>query len=266
MPERVSTARNVIGVLRVEWDRALAGGLAFASIVLAVATYRGVARTPFVADQLSYLASGGVGALLCAAAAITLYLSAEHHDEWRQLDRIEGLLRTAQASAAGDGDGRRTRTGDHSVVSEPRPSPRARDLATVAATATLAVVVVLVGWRTAAVTGDAGRAASGLRTSLLGALALTAVCAAHASLARQRLLARRAALFDGVAPVADVRPWSPGVPASSNGSNAWWSAGGLSRFHDRSCPALVGLDARPIPSDTERTDLRPCDLCIGGDS
>jgi hypothetical protein len=57
--------------------------------------YRGVSESLSTGRQLSYLISGGVGGLMLVAVGVTLLLSADLHDEWRKLDRIEEALRQA---------------------------------------------------------------------------------------------------------------------------------------------------------------------------
>src|SRR5205807_1909788 len=79
-------ALTVLGVvvLLAGWVR-----LRAAEVVVA---WAGASGTPFVADQLSYVASGGVGGLFLLALGLALLMSADHHDEWRKLDAIERAL------------------------------------------------------------------------------------------------------------------------------------------------------------------------------
>jgi hypothetical protein len=79
--------------LRSQWDRVVGWTLVGLGIVLLVVGASGVARARFLVDQLSYIISGGLGGLGCVALGAALMVCADHHDEWRMLDRIESLLR-----------------------------------------------------------------------------------------------------------------------------------------------------------------------------
>ena len=77
---------------RLQWDRVLAVG-AFAGGVLAlVLGWVGASGTEFVAKQVPYIVSGGLGGLVLLMLGGTLWLSADFRDEWRALDRLEHRL------------------------------------------------------------------------------------------------------------------------------------------------------------------------------
>jgi len=78
--------------LRVQWDRtAAAVSLALAGLCFLFG-WIGVGHTPFTAQQLPYVVSGGFGGLLFLTVAAVLWLSADLRDEWRKLDTIERRL------------------------------------------------------------------------------------------------------------------------------------------------------------------------------
>jgi hypothetical protein len=58
--------------------------------------YLGVSDSPYVAEGLSYVMSGGIGGLFLLGAGATLLISADLHDGWRKLDRVEEALRDGQ--------------------------------------------------------------------------------------------------------------------------------------------------------------------------
>jgi hypothetical protein len=89
--------------LRVHWDRALAWTLVTAGVVVLLFGWDGVASTPFPAEQMSYLVSGGIGGGLMIVVGAALLISADLRDEWHKLDRIERLLRDAAEPDTGDG-------------------------------------------------------------------------------------------------------------------------------------------------------------------
>ena len=78
--------------LKVQWDRTTAG----ASLVLAAFCFLfgwiGVGNTPFTAQQIPYVVSGGLGGILFLTVAAVMWLSADLKDEWRKLDAIERHL------------------------------------------------------------------------------------------------------------------------------------------------------------------------------
>ena len=78
--------------LRAEWDRVLGFGLIALGGVVLVLGYLGVSNSPYVAEQLSYIVSGGLGGLFLLGAGATLLILADLHDEWRKLDRVEAML------------------------------------------------------------------------------------------------------------------------------------------------------------------------------
>jgi hypothetical protein len=78
--------------LRGEWDRFLAWGLLVVGAVLLVIGAAQVAHHRYLADQLSLIMSAGIGGLGCIGFGAGLILSADLHDEWRKLDRLEEVL------------------------------------------------------------------------------------------------------------------------------------------------------------------------------
>ena len=88
--------------LKVQWDRTTAAlSLALAALCF-IFGWIGVGHTPFTAQQLPYIVSGGLGGILFLTVAAVLWLSADLRDEWRKLDAIERHL---EAGATTDGNG-----------------------------------------------------------------------------------------------------------------------------------------------------------------
>jgi peptidoglycan/LPS O-acetylase OafA/YrhL len=71
--------------LRVQWDRAGAMGAALVGLAALALGWVGVSGTPHIAEQLPYFISGGLVALFFLGLAVTLWLSADLRDEWREL-------------------------------------------------------------------------------------------------------------------------------------------------------------------------------------
>ncbi|MBA3742771.1 hypothetical protein [Sporichthya sp.] len=74
---------------RLQWDRALAVAAILAGVLLVVLGWIGVSDTPFIAKQVPYVVSYGIGGLVLVIVGATLWLSADMNDEWRTLDRLE---------------------------------------------------------------------------------------------------------------------------------------------------------------------------------
>lgn len=81
-----------------QWDRVCAWILIVVGIVLIVRGWFGVSSTPFVAEQMPYVVSAGLGGLVAVGLGAMLWLSADLRDEWRKLDELAWLLR----GSAGD--------------------------------------------------------------------------------------------------------------------------------------------------------------------
>lgn len=94
---------DVLTVLKSQWDRIAAVACAIGGVVLLVVGYQGIADSPYVAEELAYLISGGLGGVFLLGIGATLYISADMHDEWRKLDRIEDAILSLRDSTAADG-------------------------------------------------------------------------------------------------------------------------------------------------------------------
>lgn len=80
--------------LRMEWDRVAGFGLIGLGALFVVMAWFGVSDSPYLAEQLSFITSGGIGGLFLLGAGATLLHVADVHDEWRKLDRIEQAIRS----------------------------------------------------------------------------------------------------------------------------------------------------------------------------
>lgn len=81
---------------RLQWDRALAVAAGGVGVVLVILGWIGVSRTPYIAEQVPYVVSYGIGGLVLVVLGVTLWMSADMNDEWRTLDRLEEAV-TANA-------------------------------------------------------------------------------------------------------------------------------------------------------------------------
>ena len=88
--------------LSAQWDRVLGAGAVIMGAIAILLGYRGVAGTPFPAEQIPYVISGAVVGITLIGIGLTSWLSADLRDEWRKLDRIEQLLEPCDAPPATD--------------------------------------------------------------------------------------------------------------------------------------------------------------------
>lgn len=90
---------DLLGWLRLQWDRAAAWTCVLAGVVTLFVGWLGVSETAFTAKQLPYIAGCGLGGLFLLGTGAMLWLSADLRDEWRKLDRIEQAIREAGLAA-----------------------------------------------------------------------------------------------------------------------------------------------------------------------
>jgi hypothetical protein len=88
--------------LSAQWDRVLGAGAVIMGAIAILLGYRGVAGTPFPAEQIPYVISGAVVGIALIGIGLTSWLSADLRDEWRKLDRIEQLLEPCDPPPATD--------------------------------------------------------------------------------------------------------------------------------------------------------------------
>jgi hypothetical protein len=254
--------------LRAEWDRVLGTTLIAVGAVLLVVTYQGVANSRFVADQASYLASGGLGGLFLLAVGAMLRIQADLHDEWRKLDRIEAALRgedlpdpEAVLAAAGAAPPPAT-----AWRGEPLPAGASavgltldwkanrlrRPLALAAAGLAIAGTVTAAGFQHSANSGAADRAFGGLATGVAGVALAALVASAYSLSLRRRIGIRKVALLAGWLAPAETPPAPvPGFVVVGEG---------LSRFHAEGCPTLHRARTTRVPR-AEVGDRTPCAIC-----
>ena len=83
--------------LRAEWDRVAGYTLIGFGALCLLLGYLGVSDSPYVAEGLSFVMSGGIGGLFLLGAGATLLVTADLHDGWRKLDRVEQAIRETGA-------------------------------------------------------------------------------------------------------------------------------------------------------------------------
>jgi hypothetical protein len=91
---------NLLKYVRVQWDRAGAVVAAIFGLVALVFGYLGTSDTEYIAEQIPYVISGGLTAVVLFTVAGVLWLSADLRDEWRELASQGDDLRAFMASDA----------------------------------------------------------------------------------------------------------------------------------------------------------------------
>ena len=238
-------AADVRLLLRAERDRAVAYALIVAGAIGVLVCWIGVSGTPFVADQLSYIASGGIGGLFLLALGLSLLVSADHHDEWRKLDRIEAALGVAPEPTGTNGS--YTRPGEG----------RTAGLGVLGLGAVCALVIIAIGWSRASGTGDHGVSTEGITMSIGGLIVALASSAVYLLPSRQRLLRRRAHLLRRFY-LTDALNRTARPPT---GADALVVAEGLSRYHRAGCRAVDGLAVTTVTRAGLDPRLTECELC-----
>ncbi len=85
---------------RLQWDRALAAVATLSGVVLVILGWVGVSGTPYIAEQVPFVVSYGLGGVVLIIIGATLWLSADMNDEWRTLDRLEAAQKAGATGAA----------------------------------------------------------------------------------------------------------------------------------------------------------------------
>lgn len=118
---------KLLMMLRYQWDRVIAVVAMIVGALALLIGWIGVSATPFLAEQLPYVVSGGIGGVLLFGLGAVLYLSADLRDEWRKLDAIERGLAGQQQSLAGDGAVRMGQAGHEPATAEAEAAVGASD-------------------------------------------------------------------------------------------------------------------------------------------
>jgi hypothetical protein len=263
-PNDGGTGRAALQWLRLRSDRAAEATLLSIAAAVLILTYRAVSRTPFVADQLSYLASGGVAGLFLLAVGLRLRITGDLRDEWHKLDRIEAALHEA---ALADTDeplvnlSDRDRSSAEPTSGRRRREPVASQRGTLAVSAAVAVSLALFvdGWWRAAHAATVSTAFRGFGLAAAAGVLLTVEVCVPALSIRRRLGQRKARLLG---------PFLVGAPqavlSSAAGSpDVVVVAPGLTRFHRHGCPATAGLAVELIDRGRAAATLGPCEICAG---
>lgn len=91
---------NLLTIVKSLGDRFLGWALVGVGCLGLLLGFAGVKDTAYVAEQLPYVISGGIGGLFLLGLGATLLLSADLRDQWRALIDIRDEMREARLRGA----------------------------------------------------------------------------------------------------------------------------------------------------------------------
>jgi hypothetical protein len=281
--------------LRAEWDRVLGFTLIALGAVLLVLGYLGVSDSPYVAEQLSYIVSGGLGGLFLLGAGATLLILADLHDEWRKLDRVEAMLageipfptrRDTNGVSASPAPGAPSTAASTIAAPAPagtspalmvepissgdtpglaaRPGPTGaavvrRERFTLGIGMLLAVAVLFGSWTRASGVDDPKPAIAAVAVAVFGLLLVALGAVGSTLTVKRHVQLRKARLFS---------PWlaaeEKATVTTPVATGALVVSPGLTRYHRAECPSVAGLPVRPLQRRNVPSGLAPCHLCDAG--
>ncbi len=230
--------------IRAQWDRVAGYGcIAAGAVSMTVAAVQ-ISRSPSILSQLSYIGSAALLGLLLAVVGVGLLVTADLHDEWRKLDRIEAATRAAAPA--------RPEFWRNVPSTALRPAP--------VLLAAVGILGLATGFLRTSRTIDLDRAFQGMAVSATGLVALALATAAIIAGLRREV---------GDRVVGALAGWSPS-PARREGSHpaAPLDAGDtvvvvrdLRRYHRPSCPAVSGLATVSVARADVGAGTEPCGIC-----
>lgn len=274
---------NLITWLRSEWDRVAGFTLAGVGGLLVVVGGVAARGAPTTIDALSYIATAGLIGLFCTIVGVGMFVSADLHDEWHKLDRIEAAIRgepledaetvldlvnpkDRNGSAAG---GPVVSGGADLVGTRPGPgsgfsaavalNPGATRLLPAILLAPLAVLALGVG--KASSSGEFSSAGQGIWIAAAAVAVAGAMIALLTRRERARVMERRTA---SLAPYLQAVTTFPPRGGTDGDDPHVWVGPGLRHFHRSGCAALAGVDATQMQRDDVGAGRVPCGLCGTG--
>lgn len=245
--------------IRAEWDRLAGYAFLLAGAVALVFGFIGVRTSADVIDEISYLVTGGIGAIFLLGVGATLLLSADLHDDFRKLHRVEEKLDLIHQALT-------ERHPDLVVDVHPAPAVTAPGILAVRrfrrlalAGGVVAAALFVTGAISTANQSSTDHMAGSVGLALSGALVVAVAAGAMVGQLKGRLEQRTlAALGPWLRDVGDGDGPTPGPAAEV------WVVEGLALYHRAGCRALEGRAAAPRDRGALAAGARPCGLCEPG--
>lgn len=86
---------NLLQWCRNEWERTVAVLAVLLGLIVFLLGWLGLSDKGLVTQQVPYLVSGALFGIFLLGVAATLWLSADMHDEWVKLDRLQEAVERA---------------------------------------------------------------------------------------------------------------------------------------------------------------------------
>jgi hypothetical protein len=286
--------------VKAQRDRVVAWILIAIGGACILAGWLGVTNTTQVYEQLTYIVSGAIVGLFFLGVGIALLLSADMHDEWRKLDRIEAALRGRPLADVDDvldldtesaptrtpqssGGGRRAEGRSEAVMmANALPSgfgalPIRQELSWAAPGVIAAVVLIAIAWIKSTNSTDPQVGADALLIAVYGVFAVGAGVALHSRWLRQTLAHRKDTLLfaqrkdsllfsqtglaEGLAAAPPAVAVALPVPVPGmDSAGGFFVTEGGGRYHRAECAVLASQGAVPA-TPAQLTQLLPCRLC-----
>ena len=275
--------------LKSQRDRVVAWLLIAIGGLCILGGWIGVTNTVQVYNQLTYLVSGAIVGLFFLGVGVTLLLSADFHDEWRKLDRIEAVLRGRPLAdiervvdldaadggsfpnAAGAGRGAPVRDNQSQPVmmagAVPAGSalalPIRRELTWAVPGLVVSVMLIAFGWVKSTNSVNPQVGANALLIAIYGVFACGIGVALHWRFLRQSLARRKGRLLGPILAL-DVDTGDEVVVATQQPADdgALYIAEHGRRFHRAGCAIVASQKAVRAPAG-DANGLLPCQLCHG---
>jgi hypothetical protein len=250
---------NALQWFRAQWDRVAGYACIAAGAVSMIVAAVQISRSPSILSQLSYIGSAALFGLFLGIVGVGLLVTADLHDEWRKLDRIEAAIRangpvpvTPAATAPETAGPARPAFWRNVPSTALRPAP-----------VLLGVIGFLgsaVGFLRTSRTIDLDHAFQGMAVSATGLVALALAAAAIVSSLRREVGARMVGALAGWSPSLARREISrPTEPPAAGDTVVLVPE--LRRYHRPSCPAVAGLKPVSVARADVGPDMQPCGIC-----
>lgn len=259
---------DFVNWLKIERQRVAAWASIAVGAICLLGGWIGVSGTKETYEQITYVVSGGIASLFFLGLGVGLLVSADLHDEWRKMDRLEqalGGVPTVAEDAGGSGSGGPSGLGEAEQVTVDlrggatvmAASPVGRlDANVVGLGISLAVVLLAAGWFRASGTLQARTALDGVLIAT-AALVVVGLSMAGYSLRMGRAVGlRKQLVFSGLFARAGADAQAP----LETGTDERFVAEGGVRFHRAGC-AILTRRATVSYEPSRHSDAVACELC-----
>ena len=275
---------DFVNWLKSQRDRVVAWTLIAIGGLCILGGWLGVTNTVDVYNQLTYLVSGAIVGLFFLGVGVALLLSADFHDEWRKLDRIETLLRgrpvsdvdeildlgheESKATGGSSGSNSRRNEGITETVMMASAVPAGvatavlpirRELAWALPGLVVAVALIAFSWIKATNSTDAQVGADAVLIAVYGVFACGVGVALHSRWLRQALARRKGQLLGPFLRAATTTGVEIRAEVVDDGTLYVAEVGGR-RYHRAGCAIVASQRAVPATA-AQVQHLVACQLC-----